>query len=317
MLTCLAAAVATLTSSHPSSSRLTPAALLALGLLATTTHAALPDCTRPARAQVPVLQDAGMLEALIFDNDGRLIYSDMSSKTVKLIASKGAEPVVLATSVATPGGLALGAQRDLYVGAISDILTPFFPTYARSNVMHVDLDTGKTTPYASGLSMANGIVRAKDGTLFASDDLASSLDRILPNGTVQRTWLAQQGNGMALSVDERTLYVNQTWPAKIVAVDLPSGTTRTLLDTPPGEYWAALDGLTIDASTGTLYAAAYLAGAIWQITPNGQACVLARGLKLPSAVAFGRPEKGFSASSLYVTTHSGSLLELPNVLPER
>ena len=291
--------------------------LVCLGLLAANAvHAALPACGRALGNPVPVVQGAGMLESLVFDGDGRLLFTDISAKTVNVIARQGAAPTVLAGQISVPGGLALGEQREVYVGSSPNVLTPFFPSLGKSSLIRIDLDTGAKQTHVTGLSMGNGVVRTRDGHFYASDDLAASLDRVLPDKTVQRTWLKQQSNGLALSADEQTLFINQSLPAKILALDLRTGQQRVLLPTPEGEYFSFLDGLTID-STGTLYAAAYLSGDIWRISPSGQACILASGFKRPSALAFGRPEKGFASTSLYVTTHSGQLLELPGVLESR
>lgn len=290
------------------------ASVFCLGLMAAhTVQAALPACGRALGTPVPVVQGVGMLESLVFDGDGRLLFTDINAKTVNVITRKGAAPTVLAGNIALPGGLALGDQRDVYVGSSPNILTPFFPSLGKSSLVRIDLDTGTAQTHVTGLSMGNGVVRTRDGHFYASDDLAASLDRILPDKTVQRTWLKQQSNGLALSADQQTLFINQSLPAKVLALDLKTGQQRVLLPTPAGEYFSFLDGLTID-STGTLYAAAYLTGEIWRISPDGQACILASGFKRPSALAFGRPEKGFASTSLYVTTHSGKLLELPGVL---
>jgi sugar lactone lactonase YvrE len=263
--------------------------------------------------RVPIVQDGGALESLVFDSDGRLLFSDWTGGSVNVIAHKGDAPVVLVGDIDWPCGLALGDKRDVYVGSGCDMLAAFSPNQGNANLIHIDLDTGAAQTYVIGLSMANGVVRASDGTFYASDDMASSLDRVLPDKTVQNTWLPQQSNGMVLSADERTLYVNQSLPAKVMAVDPATGRISVYADTPEGKDFALLDGLTID-TTGVLYAAAYLAGEIWRITRDGSICVIASGFDLPSAVAFGRPGRGFSATSLYVTTHSGSLFELPGVL---
>ena len=174
--------------------------------------------------------------------------------------------------------------------------------------------TGATTPVVKGLAMANGLVRADDGTFYASDDLARSLDRVLPNGTVQRGWLALNSNGLALSQDQRTLYVNQMIPPKVMAVDRESGQVRLVAPAPEGRGWTWLDGLGIDRQ-GLLYVASYWSGEVWRLTPEGNWCTLARGLMLPSAVTPGSDGAGFSTTSVYVTTHGGGLFEVPGAVP--
>ena len=71
-------------------------------------------------------------------------------------------------------------------------------------------------------------------------------------------------------------------------------------------------------SQDRLYVAAYLVGKIFRVDPNGKVCTLAKGMSLASAAAFGvNPqgnEDGFAEKNLYVTSHSGVLYELQNVL---
>ena len=47
--------------------------------------------------------------------------------------------------------------------------------------------------------------------------------------------------------------------------------------------------------------------------PDGQACALVRGLRFPSAVAFGTAGAGFDPHNLYVVTFTGDLIELVGV----
>jgi len=76
---------------------------------------------------------------------------------------------------------------------------------------------------------------------------------------------------------------------------------------------ALLEGLACDAD-GRLYVAANGAGQIWRIDPNGEICALARGLRMPSAVALGRGSWGFHAGNAYVVTFAGELIEFPGAV---
>ena len=101
----------------------------------------------------------------------------------------------------------------------------------------VDLVQGQVTPVVKGLSMANGVVRAPDGSYYASDNLALSLDRVSPSGVVQRKWLNLNSNGLALSRDGRTLFVNQFMPAAIKAVNLATGQSLCMPRCPCNARW--------------------------------------------------------------------------------
>lgn len=280
------------------------------GMAQAETLATCPDAVEP---QV-VVQDAGFLESLTFDQGGRLLYTNVTQKALKVVATKGAEPTLLIGDLSELGGLALGHQQDLYVG-LGNGLGGLLPGLGKARLIRVDLSSGASQPHAQGLSMANGVVRASDGTLYASNDLARSLDRVLPDGTVQRGWLKQISNGLALSPDQRTLYVNQSLPAKVLAVDLTTTppAVRVHATPPSSSALVFLDGLTL-APDGALYAATQLSGAIWRLTPDHQICALAKGMPFASAVAAGRDGQGFSASSLYVTSFSGKIYELPGVI---
>lgn len=274
----------------------------------------LADCADAVTPSVAV-QDEGLLESLVFDASGRLLYTNATQKALKVVAQRGAAPTVLAGNLSEPGGIALGDQHDAYVGS-GNGLGGLLPSLGLAKLIHIDLHSGTQRTYAKGLSMTNGVVRAANGTIYASNDFARSLDRVLPDGTVQRGWIKQIGNGMALSPDGQTLYVNQSLPAKVLAIDLTTEppVVRTHAVPPPSSALVFLDGLTL-APDGNLYTAAFLAGQLWRITPDSKICVLARGMPMISAVAAGREEQGFSRTSLYTTTFAGKVWELPGVLP--
>lgn len=273
----------------------------------------LPAC---AGAQAPevLLSGQGPLESLAFDRQGRLLYTDITAGALRRLDHPGGSPVTVASGVSSPGGIAVASDQVAYVGT-GNTLTGLFPKLGKAGIARVDLDTGTLTPEASGLAMANGMVRADDGTFYASDDLAASLDRVLPDGTVQPGWLPLNSNGLALSPDQRTLYVNQMIPAKVWAVDRATGQQTLVMAAPPARKWSWLDGLGAD-DAGRLYVAVYWAGEVWRLTPaDGQACVLAEGLFLPSAVVVGRSGQGFSPTSAYITTHSGRIHEVKDAVP--
>lgn len=291
--------------------------VVALGLMGNTegfaSESGLPDCPGVGAPRV-LLGKQGPMESLAFDTAGRLLFTDMSQKSLKRLDLPTATPTTVATGLASPGGIAVANAHEAYVGT-GNSLNGLVPALGMAGIAYVDLDTGAVKPYAAGLSMANGLVRASDGSFYASDDLSTSLDRVLPDGTVQRGWLSLNGNGMALSADQKTLYVNQLMPAKVFAVDRASGAVKLVAEAPPARRWTFLDGLDIDGK-GLLYVVAYFGGEVWRLDPkDGQMCLLVKGLSLPSAVAVGHAGHGFSATSIYITTHSGRMHEVPSAVP--
>ncbi|HEX5355123.1 MAG TPA: SMP-30/gluconolactonase/LRE family protein [Aquabacterium sp.] len=272
----------------------------------------MPDCG--GSGALRVLDDhQGALESLAFLPSGKLVFSNNLSGTLKRKDGPAMAPVLVAEGLKSPGGIVVNSEQELMVGT-GNGLGGLMPSLGLAGIARVDLIAGTVTPVIKGLSMANGLVRAADGTYYASDDLAQSLDRVLPDGTVQRKWLAQNSNGLVLSQDGRTLYVNQFLPAGIKSVNLVDGQVRDHARVPSQRSLAGLDGLAID-DRGNLYVVAYFSGEVWRASPQGRLCRLVSGLTLPSAVAVGRAGQGFRADSLYIVSHSGRIMELPGAVP--
>lgn len=278
-------------------------------------HASPPDCPRTIEP-MPLLSKAGTLESLAFDQTGRLLFTDLSKDTLNVLPGPGLSASVVASGIESPGGIAPGSGSEVFVGFGNDVLSGLVPAQGRAGVVKVDLRDGRVQAHARGLAGSNGLVRAPDGTLYASNALASYLGRVLPDGTVQPRWLHRSGNGLALSADGKVLYLNQSLPARIWRVDVSAGVVSPLAEAPWNLGWAFFDGLGA-SSDGRLFVAVYLAGQVWQVDDQGHSCVLARGLSRPSAVVAGQAGRGFKPTSLYVTTHSGSLLELPDAIKPR
>ena len=286
---------------------------LFVGGCSAASESGIPDCPGVGAPRV-LLDKQGPLESIAFDTSGRLLFTNMTQKALMRMDLPGATPVTVATGLSGPGGIAVVNEHEAYVGTGNGV-NGLIPALGLAGIAHVDLDTGAVKPYAAGLSMSNGMVRANDGTFYASDDLAKSLDRVLPDGTVQRGWLRLNSNGMALSLDQKTLYVNQLTPAKVFAVDRATGAISLVVEAPPARKWTWLDGLDID-SQGRLYVVAYFGGEVWRVEPKtGQMCVAAKGLSLPSAVAVGHAGHGYAPTSIYITTHSGRVHEVTNAVP--
>lgn len=272
----------------------------------------MPDCGGVGALRV--LDDKqGAIESLAFLPSGKLVFSNNLSGTLKRKDGPAAAPVLVAEGLKFPGGIVVNSEREIMIGT-GNGLGGLMPSLGLAGIARVDLISGTVTPVVKGLSMANGLVRATDGTYYASDDLAQSLDRVLPDGTVQRKWLVQNSNGLALSQDGRTLYVNQFLPAGIKAVNLADGQVRDHAKVPAQRSLAGLDGLTID-DRGNLYVVAYFSGEVWRASAQGSLCRLVSGLSLPSAVAIGREGQGFRPDSLYIVSHSGRLMALPGAVP--
>jgi sugar lactone lactonase YvrE len=288
------------------------AAVAVLGLALTTAPSAratplsVPDCPGAQAPRLIASVVGGLLENVLAGPD-RLYVSDVLSGHVLSLTAPGATPTTLA-QVPGAAGMAWAPDGSLVVGSI-----PLLPLVTgTSSVLRVDPHTGASSTIASALDGANGVTTAADGAIYTSTGESSAIDKIDPDGTVHRGWASvPSSNGLTLDPTGHYLYANQTFHQATVArveVADPARVT-TFASAPLLDSLAGPDGLTHDRS-GTLYAAAYLAGQVWRIGPDGGICALARGLLLPAGIALGGGG-AFPSDNLYVTTHSGLVYELP------
>src|SRR5438128_6989419 len=147
--------------------------------------AAVPDCAGSQPLRV-VLSGQGTLESVISDAAGRLYYTDVSAKALMRLDFPGAKPQPVVTGIDSPGGLAFEPDGTLILGygdAAAKGATG--ASNPQAGLLRVNLATGAYTVLATGLQMSNGVARGPDGTIYASNDFGSSLDRVFPNGMVQ------------------------------------------------------------------------------------------------------------------------------------
>ena len=150
--------------------------------------------------------------------------------------------------------------------------------YTGHNILRVDMQSRAVSVYAheSTLNQPNDIAITTAGVLFASDpnwsDGTGQLWRI---GLDRSFVLLADGlgttNGIEVSPDERTLYVNETVQRRIWAYDLsPDGNIdidkRRLLKTFDEQ---GLDGMRCDAA-GNLYVTRWGAGVVLKLSPAGE-----------------------------------------------
>lgn len=275
--------------------------------------AGLAKCNDYVAAPQVVLSQSNMLESIIFDKQGRMLLSNVGKGEVWALPTPTSSPTTITSDISTIGGLALGEGDDLYVGS-GNGLNGALPSLGAGSIYKVNLTTGEKSRYASGLAMSNGVKRAQNGTIYVSDDFAKVLGRVTPQGDtvkVEKVWLPQNSNGMAFSADGKTLYVNQSFPAALKAIDLTSNPPMvSTVAAPTGlESLSVFDGLTIDKQNN-LFIAAWLTGKVLKANPSGSLCILAEGLGHPSDLAVGSGPQ-FNNTSLYVITHGGKVFELP------
>jgi len=285
-------------------------------LFGTSAALSVPLCDGPPRVRV-LRSGLGVLESAIVDPRGRLFFTsqfwDGPVGAVLRMDHPDAEPAVLASGINSPGGLAFDDRGMLIAGFGDSVPGGLIGNLiGLAGLLLVDPDSGERRTWVTGLEQANGVARAPDGTIFASNDFGTHIDRIDPGGTVHRRWaIVPSANGLAVDPDGRYLYAAQTWAvAAIKRVEIANPANVTTYARPGPLAWASgLDGLAIDA-TGRLYVTTDVAGQIWRVDPGGTIKALARGLRYPSAVAVGHGPDGFREGNLYAVTLSGDIVEL-------
>lgn len=274
--------------------------------------------------------ELGSPEALAFDQTGRLVITDYIGNRIRVLDAPGDAPWTFYSGLLGPGGLAFMPDGSLLGATGITLLSTLAPTVAIGNLYRYNMTTREQTIYATGLSQGNGLVRVpSDGTIFASDDAANSLDKIYPNGTTVTGWYRDSStDGLAVSNDSKTLYGTLAFGrTQILSWNLESGSNvATSYWKPPEELaWAVMDDLDIDPE-GRLYAAIWAAGEVWRIDTNGTACALSKGRPFTAGLSLGplysdggnsysSDNSAFASDSVYFTTHLGEVMEIPRGVP--
>lgn len=290
---------------------------LVAGFGAGSASAEVPACDG-TYSQTTIYQDQGTLEALIAGNSGRLFVSSrpdgQENSALLRYGRPGNDPQTVATSEPGAGGLAWDGHRllwgngnNLANGSVGDE-TPM------ARLLKVNLRNGNYSVVSDHLGMANGVVRAANGAVYASNDFGMKLDRISSRGVTKNGWATvDSANGMAISRGGKYIFANQTFvtPSTISRIEIADPTNVTTWASAEGLVPSnvILDGLTRD-NKGSLYAAAWGAGQIWKIDSNRQICVLASGIDRPSAVNFGRSKKRFRSARLFAVGFGGEIVQI-------
>ena len=169
--------------------------------------------------------------------------------------------------------------------------------YTNHNILRVDRLTQAVTVHAQNENMnqPNDLAITSDGTLFASDPNwtkgTGQLWRIDPDGTTKL--LAKDmgtTNGIEVSPDEKTLYVNESKQRNIWAFTInedKSLSNKRLFKRFPD---FSLDGMRCDID-GNLYVTRHGKGTVAKLSPTGD---VLREIKLPgtkpSNICFGGPD---------------------------
>ena len=212
---------------------------------------------------------ASGIEGAVCDADGHVYAVDYVDERPRAIGKATPQGDVSFFVSLPEGSLGCGMRAYPKSGVL------FVADFAGHNVLKVDLTTGCVSVHAHEPRMyqPNDLAIRSDGTLFASDpnwdEGVGALWRIDPDGTATRLEGGMgTTNGIELSPDERTLYVNETMERTVWAYDASaSGEVsgkRLLHRFDDG----LLDGMRCDAA-GNLYVTRYGKGAIAKLSPEG------------------------------------------------
>jgi gluconolactonase len=173
----------------------------------------------------------------------------------------------------------------------------FVADYTGHNILRIDPKTRKITTFAHEASMSqpNDIAISKDGTLWASDPnwnaKTGQVWRIDKNGKMTKV-ASDMGttNGIEVSPDGRTLYVNESNQRKVWAFTIQKDRSltnkRLLIEFPD----FGMDGMRCDVD-GNLYITRQGKGVVVEVSPEGKVVkefdVLGRN---PSNICFGGPD---------------------------
>ena len=187
----------------------------------------------------------------------------------------------------------------------------FVADYPQHNILKVNAVTREITTYAHNdqMNQPNDISMAPDGTLYASDpawkDGTGQLWRIDTDGST--TLLAPDlgtTNGVEVSPDGTTLYVNESVQRNVWAFDISS--ERLLKNKRLIRQFDdhGFDGMRCDVD-GNLYITRHGKGTVVKMTPQGEILQEINVLgKKPSNLCFGGPD----GCTIYVTEVDGTRL---------
>ncbi|MDJ0426073.1 hypothetical protein QNA19_09095 [Rhodococcus fascians] len=279
------------------------------------TATAAPNCAGVGGKSAEVAKISGAaLEGLAVDGSGRAYVTDIVSGRVYRIDAPG-QPAYPIAKVPSGGGGALAWMPDgtLLVGYGADPRVFVGDVVKAAGIVRLDTDTLAVTPFAKGLSAANGLAVAADGTVYATNDFGALIGRISPDGSVDPSWARlPSANGAVLDAAGKYLYVSRTFVnagVSRIPIANPSA-PEDLLDLKGLDSLAAPDGLTLDAA-GRPVVPLNAGGSVVRIDAPGVTCVIGTGTRLTSVVSYGRSEQGFSSGRLFGAGFDGVVREIP------
>ena len=240
--------------------------------------------------------------------DGSLIFTETQANRITRIDKDTNQTSVFLESSNGSNGLGFDAKGRL-------ISVQTVPGQTRIGVIHPKGSVATLTDNFEGkpYGRPNDLVVAKNGGVYLSEPgpnpvagqpptappLAPAVYYVSPAGRVSRVAEGiERPNGVMLSPDEKTLYVNNTNGEHVLAFEVkPDGSVGArrnfakygkVTTTPAGGFNSGADGLAVDA-TGRLYAAT--AAGVEVFSPQGQTLGVIPVSLAPQNIAFAGADK--------------------------
>lgn len=272
--------------------------LMSALLLAATSCQAAPSMTEDLFVVTPLTAERSFtagIEGPAVDAAGNVYAVNFGrQQTIGIVTPQGvAREFATLPGASVPNGLRFDRQGALYVA-----------DYVGHNVFRIAPDGSAPQLYAHEASMSqpNDLAIMEDGVLYASDpDWAHDTGRVWRIGRDGKVTLAADGmgtaNGIEVSPDGRTLYVNESVQRNIWAFSIGADgalTNKRLLHRFED---FGMDGMRVDVD-GNLYVSRFGKGTVAKLSRDGQLLleIALPGLR-PSNLCFGGPD----GRTLYVT----------------
>ena len=242
-------------------------------------------------AEGPAVDKAGILYAVNFAKEGTI---------GKIMPDGKGEVFITLPNGSTGNGIRFNKHGDMFIA-----------DYINHNILKVDMASGQVSIFAHEprMNQPNDIAIDTQGRLYASDpnwkDSTGKIWRIDPDGKV--TLLEENMgtvNGIEVSEDEKTLYVNESAQRNVWAFTLSEGklsNKRLIIRFPDYQ----VDGMRCDIE-GNLFITRYGKGTVVKVSPQGKILKeIKLAGKLPSNIAFG----GKDGRTVYVTVQDNGNIE--------
>jgi gluconolactonase len=238
------------------------------------------------------------------DKDGNLYAVNYSKEgTIGKITPTGDSSIFIELPNGSVGnGIRFNSKGDMLIA-----------DYTNHNILKVDMASKQISVYAhdSTMNQPNDIAIDSNDRLYASDpNWKANTGRIWRIDTDGKMLLLEDSmgttNGIEVSPDGKTLYVNESVQRKVWAYDLTPGgeirNKRLLIDFPD----FGMDGMRCDAE-GNLYITRHGKGTVVKVSPSGKILqeIILTG-KNPSNIAFG----GKDGRTAYVTLQDQGNIEM-------